>query len=250
VTSDLVGYCLGLGDDALVLSHRLCEWATRSPAIEEDVALMNVALDLLGQARALLSYAGELEGRGRTEDDFAYLRQERDFSNVQLVELENGDFAVTIARQLLFSAYQCELYDALVASVDERLAGIAAKARKETSYHRDHASSWAVRLGDGTAESHERMVAGLEVVWPFAAELFGPDPLLAGLASSGVAVDPSSLEEPWRRYVHSVLGEATLDVPETSWQPGGGRLGLHTEPFGYMLAEMQHLHRAFPGAQW
>jgi ring-1,2-phenylacetyl-CoA epoxidase subunit PaaC len=247
----LVRYCLGLGDDALVLSHRLCEWATHSPAIEEDVALMNISLDLLGQARALLTYAGELEGAGRTEDDLAYLRDERDFTNLQITEIANGDFAVTMARQLLFSAYQCELYDALASSADEHLAAIAGKARKETDYHRDHATNWVVRLGDGTDVSHSRMVAGLQAVWPYAAEMFRPlDALVGPLVVAGVAIDPPSLHGAWLAHVTSVLAEATLSVPETTWAPGGGREGLHTETFGYLLAEMQHLHRSFPGATW
>jgi ring-1,2-phenylacetyl-CoA epoxidase subunit PaaC len=245
----LGSYALSLGDDALVLAQRLCEWATQAPAIEEDVALMNIALDLMGQARSLLSYAGLLEGEGRTEDDLAYLRDERAFRNAQLVELRNGDFAVTMARQLLFSAYQYELYGALATSADEQLAGIAGKAVKEVAYHRDHASGWVVRLGDGTEESHRRMEAGLERVWPFAGELFQPleD---AGLVRAGIAPDPGGLEESWRRYLGSVLAEATLAVPATMWQPGGGRKGLHTESFGYLLAEMQHLHRSHPGAKW
>ena len=154
-------YVLALGDDALVCAQRLCEWATRAPAIEEDVALMNIALDLLGQARSLLAYAGELEGSGRREDELAYLRDERDFRNCQLVELDNGDFATTMARQLLFSAYQFELYGALSSSTDERLSGVAAKAVKQVAYHREHAAGWVVRLGDGTQESHARMAAAL-----------------------------------------------------------------------------------------
>ncbi|MGH9170128.1 MAG: 1,2-phenylacetyl-CoA epoxidase subunit PaaC [Acidimicrobiales bacterium] len=248
--SSLVAYALGLGDDALVLSHRLCEWATLSPVIEEDVALMNIALDLLGQARGLFAYAGDVEGHGRSEDDLAYLRQERDFTNLQITELDNGDFAVTVARQLLFSAYQCELYDTLASSADERLAAIAGKARKETDYHRDHASAWVVRLGDGTDLSHEKVIAGLAAVWPYAGEMFRPDRRFDRLVAAGVAVDSASLEAPWLAFVSGVLREATLDVPETTWAPGGGRQGIHTETFGYLLAEMQNLHRSFPGATW
>lgn len=246
-------YALALGDDALVLSQRLCEWAACSPAIEEDVALMNVALDLIGQARSLLAYAGEREGAGRTEDDLAYLRDERDFSNVQLVEIANGDFATTMARQLLFSAYQYDLYSALSGSADEQIAGVSAKAFKEVCYHRDHAATWVVRLGDGTDESHQRMVAAVDVVWPFAGELFQPLDWHAGvsdLVEAGVACDPASLHEPWSSFVTSVLSEATVDVPVTTWAPGGGRRGLHTEGFGYLLAELQHVHRSFPGATW
>jgi ring-1,2-phenylacetyl-CoA epoxidase subunit PaaC len=273
--SAVARYCLALGDDALVLAQRLCEWAASSPAIEEDVASMNIALDLIGQARSFLSYAAEREGAGRTEDDLAYLRDERDFSNAQIVELPNGDFATTMARQLLFSAYQYELYEVLSGSADAPIAAISAKAFKEVSYHRDHAATWVVRLGDGTDESHDRMTAGLDVVWPFAGELFEPfdsdsEPFdsdsgpfgpagfvglggpagLARLVEARIACDPASLHEPWLRYVTSVLTEATLQVPSTTWAPAGGRRGLHTEGFGYLLAEMQHLHRSFPGATW
>jgi ring-1,2-phenylacetyl-CoA epoxidase subunit PaaC len=243
-------YALCLGDDALVCAQRLCEWATRAPAIEEDVALMNIALDLLGQARTLLAYAGEVEGDGRGEDDLAYLREERDFLNLQIVELPNGDFGRSMARQLLFSAYQYEFYGALSSSADAQLAAIAAKARKEVDYHRDHAASWVVRLGDGTPESHDRVAAGLEAVWPYAGEMLAPDPSLDTLVAAGIAVDPASLREAWLAYVSGVLAAATLDVPSTTFAPAGGRQGLHTEAFGYLLAELQHLHRAYPGATW
>jgi len=235
-----------------VLGQRLCEWAADAPAIEEDIALMNIALDLIGQSRSFLSHAGALEGAGRTEDDLAFMRDERDFLNVQLVELPNGDFGVTMARQLLFSSYQHELYSVLTSSADEQIAGIAGKAVKEVHYHREHAASWVIRLGDGTTESHARMVAALRTVWPFAGELF--EPLgrngADGLVDAGIAADPASLNEPWLRYVESVLAEATLEVPSTTWAPAGGRRGLHTEGFGHLLAEMQHLHRSHPGVTW
>ncbi len=247
VSQGLMCYVLSLGDDALVLAQRLCEWATKAPAIEEDVALLNIALDLLGQARSLLAYAGELEGAGRSEDDLAFLREERDFLNCQLVELPNGDFAVTMVRQLLFSSYQYELYEALSRCADETLSAIAAKAVKEVAYHREHASAWVVRLGDGTEESHDRAQTGLEGVWPFTAELFEPG------AATGAGVDlpdRASLRVPWQSHVETVLAEATLSLPETLWAPAGGRKGLHTESFGYLLAEMQHLHRSHPGATW
>jgi ring-1,2-phenylacetyl-CoA epoxidase subunit PaaC len=246
-------YCLALGDDALVLSQRLCEWAANAPAIEEDVALMNIALDQIGQARSFLSYAAEREGAGRSEDDLAYLRDEREFYNVQLVEIANGDFATTMVRQLLFSAYQYELYMALSSSADEQIAAVSTKAFKEVSYHRDHAATWVVRLGDGTEESHRRTLVGLDAVWPYADEMFRPldwDPALAGLVESRIACDAAALRAPWLSHVTSVLEEATLDVPSTTWAPAGGRRGLHTESFGYLLAEMQHLHRSFPGATW
>lgn len=244
-------YALRLGDDALVLAQRLGEWAAKAPELEEDVALTNLALDLLGQARALLSYAGQVEAAGRDEDALAFLRDERDWVNVQLVEQPGGDFAETIARQLYFSAYQFELYGRLVDSVDETLAAVAAKAVKEVAYHRDHAAQWVIRLGDGTAESHSRMQDGLARMWPYVAELFEPDELEQRLVGRGIAVDSSSLRAPWQQFVDGVLAEATVAVPEGSWTaPGGGRRGIHTESFGYLLAEMQHLHRSHPGARW
>ncbi len=244
----LATYAVSLGDDALILSQRLSEWVARAPQLEEDIAMANIALDLLGQARALLSYAGEVEGRGRDEDALAYLREERDFRNVQLVELPGGDFAVTTARQLVFAAYQYELYDRLRASADATLAAIAAKAVKEVSYHRDHATQWVLRLGDGTPESHRRMQAGLQVVWPYVDELFDPAGVPDGL--TGIAVDPASLRAPWEAYVTGIVSGATLTLPDEPPVWGGGRRGVHTEAMGYLLAEMQHLHRSHPGASW
>lgn len=241
----LAAYALGLGDDALILAQRLGEWVAHAPQIEEDVALANIALDLLGQARTLLAYAGEVEDAGRDEDDLAYLRDDRDFRNVQLVEVPNGDFAVTMARQLAFSAYQYELYRALCDSADQTLAGLAGKAVKEVSYHRDHATQWVLRLGDGTELSRQRMQAGLEQIWPYTQELFDPATGLPGLA-----VDPATLRPAWAGYVTSVLAEATLQLPEPRWRSRGGRTGLHTEHLGHLLAEMQHLHRSHPGATW
>jgi ring-1,2-phenylacetyl-CoA epoxidase subunit PaaC len=248
--ADVVAYTLQLGDDALVLSQRLSEWVAHAPEIEEDIALANIALDLLGQARALYAHAGELEGSGRTEDDLAYLRDERAFANVLLVELENGDFAQTIARQLFFASYQLELYTSLEHSVDEVLAGVAAKAAKEVAYHRDHASEWTLRLGDGTDESQRRMQTAVERLWPYTGELFDGDDLVRGLAAAGVGVDPAALRPAWESYVTQLLREARLAVPEAGWEPGGGRQGLHTEAMGYLLAELQHVHRSHPGATW
>ena len=250
VDADVSVYALRLGDDALVLAQRLCEWAARSPQLEEDVALMNLALDLLGQSRSLLTLAGEREGAGRDEDDLAFLRDEPDFVNAQLVEVPNGDFGQTMARQLLVSAYALPLWQALSSSTDPDLAGIAGKAVKEAAYHLDHARSWVVRLGDGTEESHRRVQAGLEAVWPYAFELFETDPLLERLVTRGVAADPAVLQPVWRATVEDALGEATLSVPDTTWRPSGGRRGVHTESFGYLLAELQHLHRSHPGASW
>lgn len=248
--NDLVTYSLRLGDDALILSHRLGEWAARAPELEEDVALTNIGLDLLGQARTLLTYAGEVEGAGRTEDDLAYLRDERDFWNLQIVEQPNVDFAVTIARQLLVSTFQQAMYAGLTRSTDPTLAAVAGKAVKEVAYHRDHAVNWTLRLGDGTAESHRRMQAALERLWPFGYEMFEVDETLRRLVDAGVAVDVETLRPDWDRFVGEVLTEATLVRPETGWHATGGRRGLHTEAFGYLLAEMQHLHRSHPGARW
>lgn len=229
---------LALGDDALVLSHRLGEWAGHAPVIEEEVALANIALDLLGQARVLLSMAGD-------EDELAYLREERAFRNLQLVEQPNGDFAHTIARQLYFSTYQHLLYAQLAAGGGV-FAPLAAKAVKEVAYHRDHAEQWTLRLGDGTEVSHERMRQACEALWRFTGEMFQP--------VEGVDVDREALRTGWLESVTDVLRRATLEVPEGpqagAWRAGAGREGLHTESFGRMLAEMQHLHRSHPGASW
>lgn len=237
---------LALGDDALVLSHRLAEWTGHAPVLEEEVALANIALDLLGQARTLLSLVGD-------EDELAFRREERAFRNLQLVEQPNGDFAHTIARQLYFSVYQELLYGQLAADGDTSpsapptpLAALAAKAVKEVAYHRDHAEQWTLRLGDGTANSHARMQAGLDALWRYTGELFRP--------VEGLAVDWAGLDAAWLEAVGDVLDRATLALPEgprgTGWSAGAGREGVHTEPFGPMLAEMQHLHRSHPGATW
>ncbi|QLI99556.1 phenylacetate-CoA oxygenase subunit PaaC [Streptomyces sp. NEAU-sy36] len=229
---------LALGDDALVLSHRLGEWAGHAPVLEEEVALANIALDLLGQARVLLSLAGD-------EDELAYLREERAFRNLQLVEQPNGDFAHTIARQLYFSTYQ-HLLHAELAAGDGPFAPLAAKAVKEVAYHRDHAEQWTLRLGDGTETSHERMRRACAALWRFTGEMFQP--------VEGLDVDWAALESRWLESVTEVLGRATLSLPEGprtgAWSAGAGRQGIHTESFGRMLAEMQHLHRSHPGASW
>lgn len=243
-------YVVRLADDCLVLAHRLAQWSSRAPMLEDDVALTNIALDLLGQARALYARAGELDGTGRSEDDYAFLREEREFINCLLVEQENGDFAVTIVRQLLFSSYQLAQWQALRTSADEHVAAVAAKALTEATYHRDHATQWTLRLGDGTDDSHLRMQAALDTLWPYTAELFETDDLAHDLVIRGVAADPEPLRLAWDTYVGGVLDEATLRRPSQSWTPTGGRRGLHTERFGYMLAEMQHLHRSHPGATW
>jgi ring-1,2-phenylacetyl-CoA epoxidase subunit PaaC len=251
VSADLVEYLLRLGDDALVAAQRLAEWCSRAPDLEEDVALTNIALDQLGAARLLLSYAGELEGAGRDEDALAYLRGDREYRNCLLVELDNGDFGVTVAKLLFLSAYQKPLYDWLIGSSDGHLAGIAAKARKESAYHLDHSALWTVRLGAGTAESHRRMQAAVDRVWPYTHELFESDDLVHRLDVAGVAVDPSTLYPQWISTVDLVLADATLTRPgDGGWAPTGGRRGLHTEALSYLLGEMQVVHRAHPGARW
>ncbi|NJP80888.1 phenylacetate-CoA oxygenase subunit PaaC [Streptomyces sp. AA8] len=238
VKAPLAAAALALGDDALVLSHRLGEWAGHAPVLEEEVALANIALDLLGQARTLLSLVGD-------EDELAYLREERAFRNAQLVEQPNGDFARTIARQLYFSVYQHLLYEQLAAAGGP-VAPLAGKAVKEVAYHRDHAEHWTLRLGDGTQESHARMQSGLDALWRFTGELFEP--------VEGLPVDWSALREAWLSAVTGVVERATLTLPSGpqsgAWTAGAGRQGIHTEPFGRMLAEMQHLHRSHPGASW
>ncbi|MEU6341327.1 1,2-phenylacetyl-CoA epoxidase subunit PaaC [Streptomyces sp. NPDC046977] len=234
---------LVLGDDALVLAQRLGEWAGHAPVLEEEVALANIALDLLGQARVLLSLAGD-------EDALAYLREEREFRNLQLVEQPNGDFAHTIARQLYFSLHQELMYGELARAKGgpevTGLAALAGKAVKEVAYHRDHAVQWTLRLGDGTEESRTRMQRALDTLWRYTGEMFQP--------VEGLPVALPQLREPWFAALSDVLGRATLAVPEgpstTPWSAGAGRQGIHTEPFGRMLAEMQHLHRAHPGATW
>jgi ring-1,2-phenylacetyl-CoA epoxidase subunit PaaC len=249
-TADLVTYALRLGDDALILAQRLSEWSSNAPELEEDIALTNIALDLLGQARFLLTHAGELEGQGRTEDELAFKRDEREFLNCLMVEQPNGDFAQTIARQLLFSTYQLGLYQQLLSSTDEGLAAVAGKAVKEVAYHRDHAFTWTLRLGDGTAESHQRMAAALARLWPYVDEMFERDELLERLIAAGVAADPAKLRPEWDELISGVLAQATLTVPSGDWRPTGGRRGLHGEPLGYLLAEMQWLHRSHSGATW
>ncbi len=243
-------YTLRIADDCLVLSHRLAQWSSRAPSLEDDVALTNIALDLLGQARPMYARTAELDGTGRSEDDYAFLRDEREFVNCLLVEQENGDFATTIVRQLLCSTYQHARWQALAASTDDQVAAIAAKALKETAYHRDHATDWTLRLGDGTEESHRRMEAALAALWPYRAELFEIDDVTRDVAGTGVGPEPQTLRQEWDSYIDRVLAEATLTRPETTWAPTGGRQGLHTECFGYMLAEMQHLHRSHPGVTW
>jgi len=249
-TNDHAAYLLRLADDDLVHGHRLSEWCGHGPTLEEDLALGNVALDLIGQARALYTHAGKIEGKGRDEDQLAYLRDAHQFTNLLMVEKEKGDFAFTVLRLFFFAAYTKPLYERLSASTDPELAGIAAKAVKEASYHLRHAAEWVIRLGDGTGESHRRMEEALDELWPYTAEMFETDAVTDAMIARGIAVDPATFRDEWRATVRDVFAEATLDMPDEDWGHTGGRVGRHTEYLGHMLAEMQFLQRAYPGNAW
>ena len=247
----LFDYLCRLGDDRLILGHRLSEWAGHGPILEEDIALSNLALDLIGQAQALLKLAGAVEDNNRSEDDLAYLRETIQFRNCVLVELPKGDFAKTIMRQFLFDVFSNSLWAKLKASNFSDLAAIAAKSAKEDAYHLRHSAEWVKRLGDGTAESHERAQAALNDLWPYTVELFIPDRIDAILAEQGMAPNPEDLKQPWLESVSKLLGEATLAVPASSgFVASSGRRGMHSEHLGHLLAEMQILPRSYPGASW
>ncbi|HEY6483582.1 MAG TPA: 1,2-phenylacetyl-CoA epoxidase subunit PaaC [Steroidobacteraceae bacterium] len=243
-------YVLRLGDTSLILGQRLGEWVGHAPALEEDLGLANLALDLIGQARHLLSYAGELEAQGRDEDTLAFLRDAPAFTNLTLAEQPNGDFAHTVVRQFLLDAWQLELYEALQGSTDARLAGIAAKALKETRYHFRYSAGWLVRLGDGTAESHTRIELALTELWRFTAELFAADEVDECMARAGIGPPLTELEPRWSARVGAVLQQATLQTPAPACFAWHGKKGVHTEHLGHLLAEMQHLQRTYPGARW
>jgi ring-1,2-phenylacetyl-CoA epoxidase subunit PaaC len=249
-SADLFEYMLRLGDDRLVLGHRLSEWCGHGPILEEDIALANIALDLIGQATLYLRLAGETEGKGRTEDALAYFREGVEFRNVQLVELPRGDFAFTIVRQFLFDAYSYHLLEQLVRSKHAELAGIAAKGYKEVRYHLRHSSDWVQRLGDGTAESRARAQKAVDDLWRFTGEMFTPDEIDERMRANRVGADLSVIEKKWHAIVTDVLGRATLSVPTEPFMVSGGRNGRHTEYLGHMLAEMQIVARSHPGAEW
>lgn len=252
--ADLGAYCLMLGDDALVMSHRLQEWCTRAPELEDEVALANIGLDLLGQARWLLARAGKADGTGRGEDDYAFSRLEHEFRNVRLAELARGDFGELIARLLVFATWRLAILRRLRTSRDPVLAAIADKGVKEVTYHRDYAARWAVRLGDGTDYSHERMTAGLAAVWPYVPELFVPHEIELRLAEAEIGVDPATLREEFDDVLAQVCAAATVTAPEAGARAGvggrAGRHGVHTEAMGLLLAELQSVARAHPGANW
>lgn len=246
----LFNYCLRLADNSLILGHRLSEWSSKAPIIEEDLALTNMALDLIGRSVALFKYAAEVEGKGHSEDDLAYRRPERQFYNNLLVEQPNGDFAVTIVRQFFNSTFELLLYDELMKSKDATLAGIAAKTIKEIKYHQRHATDWMLRLGDGTPESHLRVQKALNDLWMFSGELFEMNEVDEILVKEGIAVDLNSLKASWKKRIDEVILEATLTVPTSSFMQTGSRNGIHTEYLGYIIAEMQYLQRAYPDAKW
>lgn len=243
-------YALSLGDNNLILCQRLSAWCGHGPVLEEDIAITNTALDLIGQARLWLGCAAEIEGKGRDEDQLAFLRDAHDFRNILLVEQPNGDFAETLARQFYFDAWHYLLLDGLGRSSDSRFADISGKALKEVTYHLQRSSDWVLRLGDGTEESHARMQTALDGLWMYTGELFEMSDNDKALAERGIACDAQQLREPWLNLVQHVLTDATLQMPSDRWMQRGGRDGQHTEHLGYLLAEMQFLQRAYPGAQW
>ena len=243
-------FLLRMGDNALILGHRNSEWCGHGPVLEEDIAMSNIALDLIGQTSLWLGLAGEVEGQGRSADDLAYLRDAWDFRNLLLLERPNGDFGKTLMRQFMFDAFHFHQLQALTGSADPRVAEIAAKALKEVSYHLKRSAEQVIALGDGTDESHARMQAALDEQWDYALEMFTSDASDAAMAAAGIAPDPANLRGVWDETVDAVLARATLKRPDSSFAHKGGKQGTHTEHLGYILAEMQFLQRAYPGATW
>jgi len=246
----LFRYLLRLGDDSLILGQRLGEWCGHGPILEEDIALTNIALDLIGQATSLLNYAGEVEDAGRDGDKLAFLRLEFEYSNLLLVEQPNGDFADTIMRQFLFDAFRKPLFERLIQSTDSQLSAIAEKSLKETKYHLRHTSEWVIRLGDGTEESHQRIQKALDNLWRYADELFFSDEVDTALTNSGILPDLSNLRSIWEQTVKSVFTEATISIPANNWKFEGGRKGRHSEHMGYILSDLQYMQRAYPNMEW
>ena len=249
-TAPALQYLLRLGDTLLILAQRTAEWSGHAPVLEEDIALSNFALDLVGQARAVLTRAGAVEGRGHDEDQLAFLRDERDYRNVTLVELPRGDFAVTVLRNTLMSTFLKRLWQRLADSADAELAGIAAKAVKEARYHPQHSADWVVRLADGTGESRRRIDAALAELWRFVPELFAADAVDEAASASGLGPAWSELEADWRAEMGEIFADAGLAMPPTGRFLSTGKRGVHSEHLGFLLAEMQHLQRAFPGGVW
>lgn len=268
MTASLFQYCLHLADNALIAGHRNSEWTGHGPILEQDIAISNIALDLIGQARQLYQYAAKMYNGSPDcsgliqspaflavpneidEDDLPYLRDSNEYRNLLLTEQTNGDWAKTILRQFFFSSYQQALYGSLEQCSDEQLAAIAAKALKEVTYHVRWSGEWVIRLGDGTAESHRRMLQALDQLWSFTGELFVAAPYETTLINAGIISDPAMLEEPWSQLVIRTLEQAGLPVPAKGWMQSGGKTGIHTEHLGYLLAEMQYLQRTYPNAEW
>jgi ring-1,2-phenylacetyl-CoA epoxidase subunit PaaC len=246
----LVLYALRRADDALILGHRLSEWCGHAPMMEEDMALANMGLDLLGQARELYSYAAKVEANGNDEDKFAYLRDVRQYRNLLLLEQPNGDFARTMARQLFYAAFADLYWRAMMNSRDATLAAIAAKSEKESAYHVRHSSEWIIRLGDGTDESHRRVQTAVDDLWAYTGEMFEADDSERGLIDAGIAIDPAALRPRWLETVSNVLREAMLVLPKSDWMQQGGRNGRHSEHLGHLLSELQSMQRTFPGVTW
>jgi ring-1,2-phenylacetyl-CoA epoxidase subunit PaaC len=248
--SALFEYVLRMSDDSLILSQRLSEWCGHGPILEEDIALTNISLDLLGQAISLYDLAGELEGAGRNHDQLAYLRYENEYKNVLLVEQPNGDFAMTILRQFFFDAFRLPLYEALMQSPIEQLAAIAAKSVKETRYHLKHTSEWVIRLGDGTEESHQRAQDAIDHLWRYTNELFYENEIDQTLQAEGKVPSLAAIHTQWLSTVSEVLNEATLQIPANNWKFDGGREGRHSEHMGYLLSDLQYMQRAYPNMEW
>ncbi|MDE2242288.1 MAG: phenylacetate-CoA oxygenase subunit PaaC [Bradyrhizobium sp.] len=246
----LVLYTLRRADDALILGHRLSEWCGHAPMLEEDMALANMGLDLLGQARELYGYAAKVEGRSNDEDRFAYLRDVRQYRNLLLVEQPNGDFARTMVRQFFYAVFADLYWRGMMRSSDTTMAAIAARSEKESAYHVRHSSEWIVRLGDGTEESHRRAQAAIDDLWAYTGEMFAVDDSERGLIDRGIAIDPAALRAPWLKTIAAVVGEATLALPGNDWMQKGGRDGRHSEHLGHLLSELQSMQRSFPGATW
>ena len=246
----LINYCLRLGDSSLILGQRMAEWCSNGPTLEEDIAMTNVALDLIGQARTMLTYAGNIEGKGRTEDDLAYKREEREYYNTLLSELPNGHFGDTIVRNFLHAAFSYHLYNALKNSSDEMIAAHAAKSIKEITYHLRHSSEWLIRLGDGTTESHKKVQESLNNLWEYTGDLFEMNEVDELLIKDRVAVDLSVVKKEWDKTVNEVLEKATLARPQDAYMHSGRLEAIHSEYLGHLIAEMQFLQRAYPTAKW
>jgi ring-1,2-phenylacetyl-CoA epoxidase subunit PaaC len=247
----LFEYCLRMGDNALILGHRISEWCGHGPVLEQDIALTNIALDHVGHSRSMLTYAGEVEGKGRTEDDLAYHRLEHEFRNILLVEQPNGDFGQTIARSFFYDHFNYLFMSELKKSKDETLAAVAEKSLKEVTYHRQFSSEWILRLGDGTEESHNRIQASINLLWIYTEEFFKTDKVDATLVEAGLVPDAAKLRDEWQQNISEIIAKATLTLPtEMPWSNHQGKNGVHTEHMGFILTELQYLPRAYPGAKW